>query len=85
MHASTHAHTQSQRIPHILDTHTWRPPCSGVQLAALVLAVILITIAGGLFSERGTIMTLFILCYALTSFLGGYVSGSFYSRAEGKV
>lgn len=58
---------------------------AGVQLAALVLSVILITIAGSLFSERGTIMTVFILCYALTSFLGGYVSGSFYSRAEGKV
>ena len=56
-----------------------------MQLAALVLSVILITIAGSLFSERGTIMTVFILCYALTSFLGGYVSGSFYSRAEGKV
>ena len=58
---------------------------AGVQLAALILGVILITIAGALFAERGTIVTVFILCYALTSFLGGYVSGGFYSRAEGKV
>ncbi len=49
-----------------------------------MLSVILITIAGALFSERGTIVTVFILCYALTSFLGGYVSGSFYAGQEGK-
>ena len=49
-----------------------------------MLSVILITIAGALFSERGTIVTVFILCYALTSFLGGYVSGGFYAGQEGK-
>jgi hypothetical protein len=58
--------------------------CPGIQLSALVLSVILITIAGALFSERGTIVTVFILCYALTSFLGGYVSGGFYAGQEGK-
>ncbi|KAI3436249.1 hypothetical protein D9Q98_002302 [Chlorella vulgaris] len=57
---------------------------TGVQLALLVLSVILITIAGTLFVERGTIVTVFIICYALTSFVGGYVSGGFYARAEGK-
>ena len=29
--------------------------------------------AGTLFTERGTIVTVFIICYALTSFVGGYV------------
>lgn len=36
-----------------------------------VLSVILITIAGTLFVERGTIVTVFIIVYALTSFVGG--------------
>lgn len=56
---------------------------TGVQLALLVLAVILITIAGALFAERGTIVTVFIVAYALTSFVGGYVSGGFYARHGG--
>lgn len=34
--------------------------------------------------ERGTILTVFIVCYALTSFVGGYVSGGLYARMEGK-
>lgn len=29
--------------------------------------------AGTLFTERGTIVTVFIVCYALTSFVAGYV------------
>ncbi|GAB4823325.1 hypothetical protein N2152v2_010371 [Parachlorella kessleri] len=57
---------------------------TGVQLALLVLSVILITIAGTLFVERGTIVTVFIICYALTSFVGGYVSGGYYARNDGK-
>lgn len=57
---------------------------TGAQLALLVLGVILITIAGALFAERGTIVTVFIVCYALTSFVGGYVSGGFYARNDGR-
>jgi transmembrane 9 superfamily protein 3 len=57
---------------------------TGVQLALLVLATILITIAGALFVERGTIVTVFIVAYALTSFVGGYVSGGYYARHEGR-
>lgn len=56
---------------------------TGVQLALLVLTVILITIAGELFVERGTIVTVFIVAYALTSFVGGYFSGSYYSKHGG--
>ena len=28
---------------------------------------------GTLFTERGTIVTVFIVCYALTSFVAGYI------------
>ena len=34
--------------------------------------------------RRGTIVTAFIVCYALTSFIAGYVSGGFYSRNDGE-
>ena len=34
--------------------------------------------------ERGTILTAFIVCYALTSALGGYVSGGLFARMEGR-
>lgn len=34
--------------------------------------------------ERGTILTVFIVCYALTSFVGGYVSGRLYAHMEGR-
>mmetsp|Transcript_26103 Transcript_26103/g.57030 ORF Transcript_26103/g.57030 Transcript_26103/m.57030 type:complete len:589 (-) Transcript_26103:1092-2858(-) len=57
---------------------------TGMQLALLSLAVILLTIAGNYFEERGTILTAFIVCYALTSFWGGYTSGGFYARNDGK-
>lgn len=57
---------------------------TGVQLAALVLLTIVITIAGELHVERGTIVTVFIVFYALTSLLGGYVSGGLYSKHDGR-
>jgi hypothetical protein len=34
--------------------------------------------------DRGSILTTFIVCYALTSFVGGYVSGGVYTRMEGR-
>jgi hypothetical protein len=34
--------------------------------------------------RRGAIVTTFIVCYALTSFISGYVSGGMYSRNGGK-
>ena len=33
--------------------------------------------------RRGAIVTTFIVCYALTSFISGYVSGGMYSRSGG--
>ncbi|PNW72922.1 hypothetical protein CHLRE_14g611850v5 [Chlamydomonas reinhardtii] len=57
---------------------------TGVQLVFLCLAVILLTIAGSFFEERGTILTCFIIAYTFTSFIGGYVSGGLYARHEGR-
>ncbi|XP_024544739.1 transmembrane 9 superfamily member 1 [Selaginella moellendorffii] len=57
---------------------------TGAQLAALVFLVILLAIVGMLYVGRGAIVTTFIVCYALTSFISGYVSGGFYSRNDGK-
>eukprot|EP00252_Welwitschia_mirabilis_P021821 TRINITY_DN5713_c0_g1_i1.p1 TRINITY_DN5713_c0_g1~~TRINITY_DN5713_c0_g1_i1.p1 ORF type:complete len:588 (-),score=64.12 TRINITY_DN5713_c0_g1_i1:366-2129(-) len=57
---------------------------TGSQLAMLVLIVILLAIVGMLYIGRGAIVTTFIVCYALTSFISGYVSGGLYSRHDGK-
>ncbi|KAM3714682.1 hypothetical protein ACB098_01G356100 [Castanea mollissima] len=57
---------------------------TGAQLALLVLLVILLAIVGMLYIGRGAIITTFIVCYALTSFISGYVSGGMYSRHGGK-
>ena len=43
---------------------------TGVQMATLVLFVILITIFGAAYEGRGTIITVFIVCYALDVFRG---------------
>ncbi|KZV30902.1 transmembrane 9 superfamily member 1 [Dorcoceras hygrometricum] len=57
---------------------------TGAQLAMLVLLVILFAIVGMLYIGRGAIATTFIVCYAFTSFISGYVSGGMYSRHGGK-
>ncbi|XP_039060880.1 transmembrane 9 superfamily member 1 [Hibiscus syriacus] len=57
---------------------------TGAQLVLLVLLVILLAIVGTLYVGRGAIVTTFILCYAFTSFISGYVSGGMYSRNGGK-
>ncbi|KAK4491253.1 hypothetical protein RD792_001988 [Penstemon davidsonii] len=57
---------------------------TGAQLALLVLLVILFAIVGMLYIGRGAIVTTFIVCYAFTSFISGYVSGGMYSRHGGK-
>ncbi|MQL72767.1 hypothetical protein Taro_005127 [Colocasia esculenta] len=57
---------------------------TGAQLTMLVLLVILLAIIGMLYVGRGAIVTTFIVCYALTSFISGYVSGGLYSRSGGK-
>ena len=48
---------------------------TGCQLAVLVLVVVLFAIAGPLhgdvYEERGEMVSAFIVCYALTSFVSG--------------
>ncbi|KAL3366261.1 hypothetical protein AABB24_011090 [Solanum stoloniferum] len=56
---------------------------TGAQLATLVLLVILSAYFGKMYM-RGAIITTFIVCYALTSFISGYVSGGLYSRNAGE-
>ncbi|KAI5084201.1 hypothetical protein GOP47_0000370 [Adiantum capillus-veneris] len=57
---------------------------TGAQLSALMLLVILLAIVGMLYVGRGAIVTVFIVSYAFTSFIAGYVSGSLYGRNDGK-
>ena len=57
---------------------------TGMQMTLLVFFVILITIFGAMYEGRGTIITVFIVCYALTSSVGGYVSGGYNARNSGK-
>ena len=57
---------------------------TGVQLALLALFVIVIAMVGMLWAGRGTIVTAFIVCYSLTSFVAGYVAGGYHARNEGK-
>lgn len=76
--------SKSFSLPYFAVIFLWIPPrprsSPGAQLAVLVLLVILITIFGVLYEDRGSILTAFIVCYALTSFVGGYVSGSLYKQ-----
>jgi transmembrane 9 superfamily member 3 len=56
---------------------------TGWQLLVLVFAVILYAMAGpvlhgNMYEDRGEMVSTAIVCYALSSALGGYVSGSFY-------
>ncbi|KAF8376946.1 hypothetical protein HHK36_030317 [Tetracentron sinense] len=57
---------------------------TGAQLVMLVLLVILLAIIRMLYIGRGAIVTTFIVCYALTSFISGYVGGGLYSRSSGE-
>eukprot|EP00002_Diphylleia_rotans_P006495 TRINITY_DN15858_c0_g1_i1.p1 TRINITY_DN15858_c0_g1~~TRINITY_DN15858_c0_g1_i1.p1 ORF type:complete len:588 (+),score=99.67 TRINITY_DN15858_c0_g1_i1:60-1823(+) len=57
---------------------------TGYQLTCLVFLLIFVSGVGTLYRGRGSITTAFIVCYALTSFVGGYASGSLYMRCKGK-
>ena len=56
---------------------------TGWQLLLLVLAVILYAMAGpilhgNMYEDRGEMVSTLIVCYALSSAVGGYVSGGYY-------
>jgi transmembrane 9 superfamily protein 3 len=55
---------------------------TGVQLLVLVFVTILMAV--WFYQRRGTIVTAFIFCYALTSIIGGFVGTSFYTQYGGK-
>ncbi|CAN4097995.1 unnamed protein product [Withania somnifera] len=57
---------------------------AGAQLATLVLLVIISAYFRKMYMRRGEIVTTFIVCYALTSFISGYVSGGLYSCNAGE-
>jgi len=60
---------------------------TGTQLLFLVLVVILLSVGfyhNHPYYRRGTIVTAFIVTYSLTSFVAGYVSGSYYQQNSGK-
>jgi transmembrane 9 superfamily protein 3 len=59
----------------------------GSQLLVLVFIVIFLSIGfyhNHPFYRRGTIATAFVVVYALTAFVSGYVSGSYYMKNGGK-
>eukprot|EP01089_Gocevia_fonbrunei_P013918 TRINITY_DN3680_c0_g3_i1.p1 TRINITY_DN3680_c0_g3~~TRINITY_DN3680_c0_g3_i1.p1 ORF type:complete len:360 (+),score=58.90 TRINITY_DN3680_c0_g3_i1:757-1836(+) len=56
---------------------------TGHQLAVLVFSVLLLSILGTYYTRRGTVVTAFIICYALTSFIAGYGGGGYYARNGG--
>ena len=56
---------------------------SGSQLVILLLGVILYAMAGpilhgNMYEDRGEMVSTFIVCFALSSAVGGYASGSYY-------
>jgi len=57
---------------------------TGHQLAVLIFSVIIFSILGTLYADRGTIVTAFIVSYAFTSFIAGYGGGGYYARNDGK-
>ncbi|PRP79188.1 transmembrane nine 1 [Planoprotostelium fungivorum] len=63
---------------------------TGHQLSILVFVVVFGSAVGTtlhlyeLYAIRGTSVTIFVVLYALSSFVGGYGGGGFYSRNEGK-
>ena len=53
---------------------------TGMQLIFLVFGVIIISIAGTLYADRGAIVTAVLVSYAVTSAVAGYASASYYKQ-----
>lgn len=58
---------------------------TGWQLAVMMLELIVISMTFNTYEEhaRGTLVTLFIVLYSISSFISGYVSGSYYMKHNG--
>ncbi|XP_057651232.1 transmembrane 9 superfamily member 3 [Diorhabda carinulata] len=57
---------------------------AGHQLTFVVFSVIVFAILGELYTERGSLLTLSIFVYAITSPINGYFGGSLHARMGGK-
>ncbi len=57
---------------------------TGAHLALLLVCVLCLAIASSLYITRGGTLTATLVCYALTSFAGGYVSASTFKRHGGE-
>jgi transmembrane 9 superfamily protein 3 len=58
---------------------------TGYQLAILCFLLIIFSIVGTYYVKRGTLVSVFVFFYALTSFVAGYAGGGFYARSGGKL
>ncbi|XP_071808537.1 transmembrane 9 superfamily member 3-like [Asterias amurensis] len=58
---------------------------SGYHMASVALAVILISLWGQLYTDRGSILSTSIFVYAAAAPVNGYFGGGLYSRMGGKV
>eukprot|EP01100_Stratorugosa_tubuloviscum_P003354 TRINITY_DN180_c3_g1_i1.p1 TRINITY_DN180_c3_g1~~TRINITY_DN180_c3_g1_i1.p1 ORF type:complete len:582 (+),score=176.99 TRINITY_DN180_c3_g1_i1:78-1823(+) len=56
---------------------------TGHQMLFLITCLIFLAIFGTFYRSRGAIATAFIICYAFTSFVGGFGGGGFYKRSGG--
>lgn len=57
---------------------------TGAHLALLLVCVLCLAIASSLYITRGGTLTATLVCYALTSFAGGFVSASTFKRHGGE-
>mmetsp|Transcript_27326 Transcript_27326/g.55847 ORF Transcript_27326/g.55847 Transcript_27326/m.55847 type:complete len:588 (-) Transcript_27326:47-1810(-) len=56
---------------------------TGVQLIMMVYCTSILSIVGTLYIGRGSVSTTAVVVYALSSFVGGFVSGRFYAQSKG--
>lgn len=57
---------------------------SGYQITVVILSVIIFSILGELYTERGSLLSTSIFVYAITSPINGYFGGSIFARMGGK-
>lgn len=57
---------------------------TGMQLVVLMFMVILYTIAGDLYIERASILSVTVFAYVLTGVASGYISARFYAKHGGR-
>jgi len=57
---------------------------SGAQMAFVIFLVVIFTIIGELYTERGSLLSTAIFVYAATAPINGYFGGSLYARMSGR-